>query len=479
MTNKRILPKIVGALMFAFPVLFFFLFNALTPYWWDDFPNMCFTVSWSIPRERLIGSFQDMMQSTRNLYANPILVGNGRVFINFLQFVFCAPGNKIIFDVCNTIVYTLFITLVCYHGIGSFKKISPPVFLFVNIAVWLLTPAWGQDFLWLTGSLNYLWALTSALLFLVPYRKKCVDNAFRQNVAFSVLLFVAGVITGWGIQNLAGGICVLLAGYFIRKFFRKEKICLFEILGTIGILTGFCFLLSASTAQFAGIGDLAVNFAKALLNFIRYCGIPVCIILVMGIEIFWFRRNKIDVLPLGYCLISLVSFFSLALGYITERALLVPIVFLIISGLYLLRYFYGIQRRYWVFVYTVVFCIFLSSFYSGGQDIVRSFVLSKAREEFIYTERERGISDIYVKTPIPVKDSHSGLFGGVDILSNPDSVHNTAKSLYYGVRSLNGVRTGDKSNLGSSFGVFFKSPPKEWLSIKRLFPIVYQNWVDE
>ncbi|MDR1470652.1 MAG: DUF6056 family protein [Spirochaetaceae bacterium] len=480
MTNKRILPKIAGALMIVFPILFFFLFNTLTPYWWDDFPNACFTVSWYTPRERLIGSFQDMIQSTGNLFTNPTLAGNGRVFINFLQFVFCAPKNKIIFDVCNTIVYSLFIMLICYHSFGSFKKIAPSAFLFVNIAIWLLTPAWGQDFLWLTGSLNYLWSLTLALLFLVPYRKKYVDNTYTQKIILSIPLFVLGVITGWGMQNAAGGICVLLIGYFIRKFFRKEKICLFEVLGTGGILTGFCFLLSASTGQFSGIKEMVFNFAKSPVDFIYYCGVPVCIVVVMGVEIFWFRKNKVDVLPFGCFLTALVSFFSLAIGYIKERALLVPVVFFIIAGLYLLRSFHETPKRYWIFVYTVVFCIFIPSFYNGGKDIVKSYLLSKAREEFIYAERERCVSDVYVKTPIPVQDSHSGLSDGLDILSNPDDhqykIHNTAKSLFYGVRSLTGIEADTATHLKDSFKAFFNEPSKEQRSIKNLFLTIYQNW---
>jgi hypothetical protein len=481
MTNRRIFSKVIGALVVVFPVILFFLLNVLTPYWWDDFPNMCFTVSWSVPRERLIGSFQDILQSTCNLYNNPLLAGNGRVFINFLQFVFCASGNKIIFDVCNTVVYTLFIMLVCYHSFGSFKKITPSMFLFVNVVVWLLTPAWGQDFLWLTGSLNYLWSLTLALLFLVPYRKKYADDTYTQNAALAIPLFVLGVITGWGMQNITASICVLLAGYFIRKLFRKEKICLFEILGAMGILIGFCFLLPASTAQFATIKKLIVNFSKSPVIFIRYCGISAGIVVAMGTEIFWFRKNKLDVLLLGYSVVALVSFFSLALGYVTERALLIPNVFLIIVGLHLLHYFHDIPKRCWVSAYVVVvLCVFFPSFYNGGSDIVKSYLFSQAREKFIYAERERGVSDIFVKTPIPVQNSHSGLSGGIDILSNLEDddykIHNTAKSLFYEVHSLTGVETRGETNLQDSFKTFLGNSPKNGSYIEKMFLEIYQNW---
>jgi hypothetical protein len=52
--------------------------------------------------------------------------------------------------------------------------------------------------------------------------------------------------------------------------------------------------------------------------------------------------------------VALVSFFSLALGYVTERALLIPNVFLIITAFHLLRYFHEMPRRYWVYAYTAV-----------------------------------------------------------------------------------------------------------------------------
>jgi hypothetical protein len=178
---------------------------------------------------------------------------------------------------------------------------------------------------------------------------------------------------------------------------------------------------------------------------------------------------------------ALVSFFSLALGYVTERALLIPHVFLMIAGFHLSCYFREMPRRYWVPAYVVVILlVFFPSFYYGGSDIVKGYLLSQARETFIYAERERGISAIYVKTPIPVQDSHSGLSGGMDIFSDPDSyeykIHNTAKSLFYDVHSLTGVETGGATHLKASLKAFLDGHPKERRSVKNLFLIIYQNW---
>jgi hypothetical protein len=469
--------------MFIFPVLFFFVFNLLTPYWWDDFPNACFTVSWSVPRERLISSLGDMIESTRNLYTHPVLAGNGRVVVNFLQFVFCAPRNKIIFDVCNTLVYTLFIILICYHGSGSFKKIRPPVFLSVNMAVWLFTPSWGQDFLWLTGSLNYLWGLTFVLLFLIPYRKKVLDNSYRLNVILSILFFIAGLITGWTMQNISATLCVMLACYFIRKFLKKEKICLFEICGTIGILAGFYCLLAVSNVG-ASVKAFILELFVAIRYFIYYCSLLLGILIIMGIEIFVFRKKKIEItLPFGYLLIAAVSFFSLALGYVRGRALLTSVVFLLVLVLNLLKHLHETQKR-WVWGCVLLFCVFIPSFSDGGKEIIKSYLLSKAREEFIYTEKNREVMDIYVKTPIPVQDSHSGLYDGIDILPNTDndsdeySIHNNAKSLFYGIHSLTGVNTDGKINLRKSLKEFIANNSGD-APAKNMFAIIYRNWGTE
>lgn len=467
-------------LMLLSPVLTFFIFNTLTPYWWDDFPNACFTVSWSEPRIRLISSVQDMIQSTYNLYMHPVLAGNGRVFTNFLQFAFCASRNKLIFDVCNTIIYALFMFLVCYHGVGSVRKVSAPLYLMVNIIVWLLTPSWGQDFLWLTGSLNYLWTLTFALLFLIPYKLKFSDASYRLKGVLLIPFLFAGIILGWCMQNLSAGLCVVLTAYFIRKYTKKEKISLFEVFGALGVLIGFYFLIISSNTKFPGIKTLSLRFIGVTISFLRYCILPAGLSVLLGIEIFIFRKKPVNMIIYGYFAIAFVSFYSLVLGYVTERAVITPVVFFIISTLNCLKYFDQTPKRYFVFVCALVFFTFIPSFYRGSQSIVASYLLSKSRERYIITQKNAGVSDIVVKTPIPVEDSHSGLYGGIDILIDKEAyeykVHNIAKSLFYEVDSLTGTTAGQTTGLKISLGEFLKEIRNKNTTVDNLFAIIYKNW---
>jgi hypothetical protein len=325
--------------------------------------------------------------------------------------------------------------------------------------------------------------LTFALLFLIPYRQKIIKDTYNLNIIISILFLIAGIITGWCMQNLSVGMCALLCCYFILKFIRKEKICLFEISGMIGLLTGFYFLLAASDTRFSGLMALVVKFIKVTIDFIHYCGILTAVLIIIGLEVFFFRKNKIDIIPLGYFLLAIISFFSLTLGYVKPRIILTPIVFLLISILNLLKYWQGMPKRYLVFAYILLFFLFLPSFYNGSKEIVKGYLFSKAREEFIYSEMERGISDIYVKTPIAVQNSYSGLYDGIDILENADEdeykIHNTAKSLFYDIHSLTGVNTNNEANLRKSFKEFIEKGTEEYPSTNKLFAIIYKNWGNE
>ncbi|GMO58851.1 MAG: hypothetical protein Ta2A_04540 [Treponemataceae bacterium] len=464
-----------------FPLVVFFIFNLLSPYWWDDFPNACFTVSWSQPRDRLLNSFYDIIKSTYNLYRNPELAGNGRLFINFLTLVFCSIKNKLIFDVFNTIMYAIFILLIGYHICGSIKKISPLLYLFINTLVWMFAPAWGQNFLWVTGSFNYLWSLTVFLLFLIPYKQKFENSEYKLNLIQSILFFFVGIFVGWSMQNLDAGAVVFLCCYFMFKIIKKEKINLFEVLGTIGLLTGFWFLVVSSNTQFSDIKGLISGFDLATNSLIKHSGILVLasIILVAKLD---FQKLKLNLFKIAYFLIALVAFYSLILGYIAERALLIPNVFFIITVLALSREIkIKLPRLCRTLLGLCFVLIFLQSFFQGGKSIVKSYLISEAREQYILQQKSQGNLEVYVKTPITIDDSHSALHGGMDIFSNPEEyqykVHNIAKSVFYGVNSLTGITTTMEQNtLSISLKEYFQRRKIENLSYQDMFTIIYNNW---
>jgi hypothetical protein len=233
----------------AVPAIVFYLFNALTPFWWDDFVMACYLDGgWNEPHTRLLENFNDIIASTVNMYKT----WHGRSVVDFLNFLFMFLRDKTIFNICNTLVYCLCVFLMCYHAAGSVKKIHPVHFLCVNILLWLFIPQWGQDLLWLTGSCNYLWASVIILLFLIPFRKRRDNPGWSPQFYVSILWLLIGVLSGWSMENSASGILVLLIAYFALKFMRKERAALFEITGTLGFMAGFFMLLRARGNLFSG-----------------------------------------------------------------------------------------------------------------------------------------------------------------------------------------------------------------------------------
>ncbi|GMO45526.1 MAG: hypothetical protein Ta2B_26590 [Termitinemataceae bacterium] len=449
----------------AVPMLVFFAFNMLTPFWWDDFKMAAFfkeTGGWLQVAERPLKSFSDVVVSTYNMY----MTHHGRSPVDFVNFLFMFAKHKIIFNICNTIVYCLFIFLMCFHIIG-FKSASASIsnknttrsgstipilkfsllFLLVNVLLWMLMPGWGQDFLWLTGSINYLWTSTMILLFLVPYRKKWDNPSYDMNIAFSILWFFAGLLAGWSMENSAAGCAAILFVYFILRFVnvenkrlvkRKPHILLFEILGAIGFIIGFLLLINSRENLSTTFSEILMRFVYITKIFILYGKVILVLLVLLSLKVIFFHKKKISSFIYLYFIAALASVYSLLLAtYFAERAFMMIGVFLIITLLSLsIDVLSEIKKRYILIPIVCLTVLFVPSFLSGAQSIFDTYMFSAARDQYIYEQKAKGVADIKVKAPIPVRDNHCGLYGGQDFIGNPrntDYKHqNGAKSLWYG-----------------------------------------------
>jgi hypothetical protein len=467
----------VKLLPVAVPAIIFYLFNALTPFWWDDFIMACFFNSWYEPHTRLLENFNDIIASTVNMYKT----WHGRSVADFLNFFFMFLRDKTIFNIGNTLVYGLCVFLMCYHAAGSVKKIHPLHFLCVNILLWLFIPHWGQNLLWLTGSCNYLWTSTIILLFLVPFRKRRDNPGWSPRFYVSLLWLPVGVLSGWSMENSASGILVLLIAHFALKCMRKERAVLFEITGMLGFMAGFFMLLRSRHNLFPGFLQLVINSAKVLAQFLITDGLLLAVIVMIGIEHIVYKKQKIPLTVCGYFTAALASVAAMVIpGYFGGRACFFTQVFLIITLLSLVfEIAQYTPKRYVYSSFILMFFVFLPSFYSGTKSIVKSWLLSSAREQYILVEKEKGNMNIKVKSPIPVEDAHAGLYSGIDILSDPDDIeytaHNSGKVTWYGIQSLDGVVTKQKG-LSAAVKYYLQHRAPDRLTIRDLRGMIYDNW---
>ena len=467
-------------LQFLIPIILFYIFNMLTPFWWDDFVMSCNFVEWYAPRTELLSSFSDIIVSTENMYHS----WHGRVATNFFNFLFMYFKDKTIFNVFNTAVYCIFNFLICFHVAGSLKKISGLLFILTNISLWLLISAWGQTFLWLTGSFNYLWTSTIILFFLIPFRKKIENASYRPHIISSVLWLLIGVMAGWSMENSASGILVLLLAYFIFLIYRKEAIAVFEISGSAGFVFGFFMLIRARNEIFSDFVDLMLNALEVGFTFIINDMFVLGLIILLALELLIFRKKRIGKPVYGYFIAAFGSLVAMVLpGFYGGRAIFIVQLFLIITMLSLIVQLKGeiVTRRYIVITGAVILLLFLPSFYKGGESIVYSYLYAEARERYILTEKQKGNMEISVKTPIPINNSHSGLYDAIDVLPyDPSNVeyitHNSAKAVWYGIKSLDGIPTDANTSLFPSIEKYFWTRKRDGLNFDDLYKIVYENW---
>lgn len=81
--------------------------------------------------------------------------GNGRLVSHFFVMLFLI-GSKWIFNLVNAFLFVLLI-LSIYHLTSHKKACSLLLFFAIPTLLWLYMPAYGQIFLWLDGSINYMW----------------------------------------------------------------------------------------------------------------------------------------------------------------------------------------------------------------------------------------------------------------------------------------------------------------------------------
>jgi hypothetical protein len=435
-------------------IVVFFILNHLTPMIADDF-----SYSFIFGTEERITSISDIIISQYDHYMN----WGGRSVALFFAQLFLFIGEQNIFNIVNTIVYCVFILLMQFHITGSLKKINPVLFSVNTALLWFLLPAYGQNCLWLTGSCVYLWTTTFILLFLVPFRKKHDNPNFKLTLPLSILLFFLGILVGWSVENSGAAVLFLLIAYFIMKIVNKDKVALFEVVGSVGFLIGFCLLLSAPgnsirinqefgfAAQNSFIIRLMKRFAITTMVFIQNNGFLLTSLSVwFGYDVIFHQKRKLNLFTWFYFVAGLAGAYSMVLSpFFPDRACFVFIVFLTITVLNLLTQLKWnlpeIIKRNIPILSMIVVTFFSFSLIMASRDIAITYIQLQNRYRYIQTQKEKGISDVEVSAPIPAWDKHNALSstisGGPNDIDNQfDSWQNKAIADYFGINSIKGIQ---------------------------------------
>lgn len=153
-------------------------------------------------------------------------VWSGRIFgegISRLLVVMPRP----IFGILNGLVFLALSVLMLKLTTNqlSSKKSTIINYSFILISLFLLTPDFGQVYLWTSGSGNYLWTTVINLLFIYLFFnfEKFNLNHLSRILIYLILIPVA-IVAGWSNETTGGGVLIFILGTVGLHALQSHKI---------------------------------------------------------------------------------------------------------------------------------------------------------------------------------------------------------------------------------------------------------------
>ena len=319
--------------------------NYLYPYISDDYTYM-----YKYDNFERIKNISDIFFSMKDHY----FLWGGRVLAHSLASVFLLlPKN--IFNICNSIMYTIFIYMIYLIGRRNNKDNYNYLFI-IHLLIWFINISFGEVTLWLTGSCNYLWTSVIILLFLYLFHK---EN--KNVIIFSIL----GILAGMCNENFSLSIifvCILFV--IFNKNYRNKN----NYIGIIFLIIGYLFLFLAPgnfIRASAGVNNI-ITITQKILYLIKVFSLLIIFILLLSHVLY--KKNKLKKDYLIYILGSIMCILFLVVAptfslratigtLIYNLIIIIDILFsfkfdlnkyiyLILGIIYLISYLYTLQDTY-------------------------------------------------------------------------------------------------------------------------------------
>lgn len=158
-----------------------------------------------------IRSFSDIIQSQIVHYQYL----TGRAVVQTVAQTFLGLLNKPIFNIANSIVFGL--TAWTAARFVSGNKITPLVMMTVLFIMIVMIPGFVDDYLWIEGSLNYLWVSLAVMWFIIIFEKKKTQNIRVTDYLLSPFM----LLIGWTHEGMTLPLTISLIAHF---WFRRKTV---------------------------------------------------------------------------------------------------------------------------------------------------------------------------------------------------------------------------------------------------------------
>lgn len=235
--------------------LMFWLLNALTCMFSDDYPVSFGFRDYGIDLTKPVRTFSDVVVSQYYHY----LTQHGRVLTIGTDQLFLALRHKPVYDVCNTLFFVAFLYLIQVFS----KQRGWASILLSLVLMFGLFRAFGEVFLWQTGSINYLWGIVLNLVLLYALNRHRNSNRLWPSLWLTLFAFVVGT---WQ-ESFSIGIGAALVIGLSYSLYRHQRQYVVPWLATIAYFAGILFyVVSPGTQERATIAGLDLQSSLAGLG---------------------------------------------------------------------------------------------------------------------------------------------------------------------------------------------------------------------
>lgn len=373
------------------------LLTSLTPMIADDF-SYCFSFATG-ERIRTVGDIFESLKAHR-------LSMNGRMISHFLAMLFLLMP-KWIFNVANAVNATFLLWLCTrYYDVGKQQAWLLNLLMGCTaMLTWIFMPTYSQVFLWLDGSLNYSWAMSFVMLFLLPYYREYkrpgigLGDKIIIKVLFLFLAFLAGAYS----ENISCATLFMALCFLILIKRHQKKVPWFLLIAWMAGVLGFLFMMTAPAESGRAAQKNLIAIAKNIQQVVEMpqkALLPLFILYAVFLTIAAIKKYDKKVIEFTIILFlgSIVSIivFTFAV-YFPWHALCPATMWMIIADLTLLNELLGEKRRYLLSALTTglaMYCAF--SFVLAVGDVGVLYLESRQREAAIIEAKKQGQDPVKV-----------------------------------------------------------------------------------
>ena len=407
--------------------------TALTPMVSDDFAYCFSFADWT--RIRHVGQIIPSMAEHRN-------VTNGRVIVHGLvQLLLLLP--RPVYCALNALNAVLLCVLIRRMIALPSRKQEMVILLFGICFFCCFLPAFGENVLWLDGSLNYFWGLSCSLLFLFPFLMDYLALPHHESVFLSVMrIFLAFVFGTWS-ENASLVFLFLAVCLYLLQWIKTRQFRLVPLFWIVTAMAGYVFLMTApATAGRAGAPSISVigyNFRvifDAARNDLLWPLLIWAVLFALAVSCRVERRLLIAsaLLFVGALLAHLSYTFA---AYFVPRHLCTTVFLLMLAAVLLLAGLCRGDRP--VFSCVALACLsvlFLLQFPVGVLDVAVSYHKQQLREQQIDTALAAGQRSVVLENYYP----YTAYAVPFELsLSDPSVGPNINIADYYGLDSVLGL----------------------------------------